>query len=535
MVDRAATAAGRREREVPGVSRQQKVAASKHGMIATAHSRATAAGVEILEAGGNAVDAAVAAAFALGVCEPQASGLGGQTMLLVHQAEPRRTFVLDGSSRAPNRASVDLLKPRARRLGYRATTVPSTPAVLAYALETYGTIPLSRALAPAIRVAKDGFEVSELFHFLSRRALRELKAGTAAPFYLRDGVRAYRPGQVLKQPVLAATLSRLARKGVADFYTGRIARRIHRDMVKNDGFIRHDDLAQIPWPIERKAVRTRFQGLRVATLPPPGAGRVLIEMLNIIDQFPPRRWNPERPGGALRLAQVMQQAAMDRRDRPFDPNFFPQVEKKMLSKEYAEEIARAIRKRIRTQGETTHLSVMDRYGNAVALTQSIERVFGSCAAAPDLGFLYNNYMSSFDYDDMSHPYAMRPNAVPWANVAPTILFRGSRPWMTIGSPGSERIVTAVLQVVLRVIAGQSLYDAVSSPRLHCSVEGRVSLEGARFRDDILRTLQHSGFELDVRDPFSFYLGCVQAVMRDAGTFVGVADPRRDGSAGGPMQ
>jgi gamma-glutamyltranspeptidase/glutathione hydrolase len=180
--------------------------------------------------------------------------------------------------------------------------------------------------------------------------------------------------------------------------------------------------------------------------------------------------------------------------------------------------------------------VMDRFGNAVALTQSIERVFGSCSASPNLGFLYNNYMSAFEYDNMSHPYYMRPNAVPWANVAPTILFKGSRPWMVIGSPGSERIVTAVLQVVLRRLAGQSLYDAVSSPRLHCSAEGKVSLEGARFRDDIPRTLEEHGFELDVRNPFSFYLGCVQTVMRErGGRLVGVADPRRDGTAGGPRQ
>ena len=211
----------------------------------------------------------------------------------------------------------------------------------------------------------------------------------------------------------------------------------------------------------------------------------------------------------------------------------------MLSVEYARKIADRIQRKLRakrrppkTQGDTTHLSVMDRDGNVVALTQSIERVYGSFAASPELGFLYNNYMSAFDYEDMSHPYYMRPNASPWASVAPTIVFRGRRPWLVIGSPGSERIAPSIMQVLLR-LSKQSPYDAVAAPRLHCSLDGTVSLEASRMRSDIPRTLAEHGFIIRERDAYSFYLGCVQLVLRERGTFVGVADPRRDGSAGGP--
>jgi gamma-glutamyltranspeptidase/glutathione hydrolase len=502
-------------------------------MVATAHWRATEAAARVLAEGGNAIDAAVTAAFALGVCEPQASGLGGQTMMLVHVAEPRKTFALDGSSRAPHRAAPGSLRARHRRRGHRATTVPSTPAVLDYALRTYGSVSLERALAPAIALAEDGYEVSALQSALQRRERRSLRRHGAGQLLLRDGTRAFRPGATLRQPVLGATLRRIAQAGVADFYTGEIAKRIHDDMEAHEGLLRLDDLAQVPTPIERRPVATRFSGWRVVTFPPPGAGRVLIEMLHLMEEIPEKLWDPDSPQGAVALAEVMRRAALDRRDRPFDPAIYPQVDdSRMLSRKYAQKVARRIRRSLRTHGETTHLSVMDGHGNAVALTQSIESVWGSCAASPELGFLYNNYMSAFEHADIAHPYYMRPNAVPWASVAPTLVFRGRRPWLAIGSPGSERIVTAVLQVLMRLLR-QSPFDAVEAPRLHCSAEGRVSLEAPRFRDDVERALRAHDFEIDAREDYSFYMGCVALVQRERNGFSGVADPRRDGSAQGP--
>ena len=514
----------------------QRVAASPHGMVSTAHYCATEAGNQILTAGGNAIDAAVAAALALGVCEPAASGIGGQTMMLIHTAQPRRTFALDGSSRAPNRANAELLSElRTRLRGHTATTVPSSLAAYDYALREYGTLGFDEVVQPAIELAQRGYAVSALQNRLTKRELRKLKAGTAAPFFLRDGTRAHSIGTVFQQPVLAKTLRRLAKHGVADFYQGQIAQQIHKDMQQHGGLLHQDDLAQIPQPIERKPVSCHFDSLRVITFPPPGAGRTLVEMLNILEYIDWKYCTPDTPEGAVVIAEVIRRAFLDRHDRPFDPTFYAQIDDQhMLNTEYAEQVARQIHKRIKTQGDTTHLSVMDRHGNVVGLTQSIERVYGSYAASDQLGFLYNNYMSAFDYEDISHPYYMRPNAVPWASVAPTIVFRGRRPWAVLGSPGSDRITPSIMQVLLR-LKMQPPYAAVAGPRIHCRLNGEVSLEAARMRNDIPPALEKRGFTVNVRDPYSFYLGCVQLVLNEDKTFIGVADPRRDGAAAGPEQ
>lgn len=509
-------------------------------MVATAHFKATEIGARVLAEGGNAIDAAVAAAFALGVCEPAASGLGGQTMILMHTAEPRRTIALDGSSRAPNRTTPELFASVAlRRRGHTATTVPSTPAVLHYASSKFGRLQWNRTLEPAIELAEEGYPITRLQHSLTLRELKHLKAGTATEFFLRSGKHPYSIGARFRQPVLAQTMRRLATAGVEDFYQGEIANLIHQDMQANNGVLHLDDLAQIPWPVERRPLSCRFGNLRVLTFPPPGAGRTLVEMLHISERLPDRLRDLDTPQGAIAFANVIRQAYLDRRDRPFDPTYFQHIEDKtVLSTAYAERAAariqrklRAKRKPPRTHGETTHLSTMDRDGNVVALTQSIESVYGSFAVSPELGFLYNNYMSAFEYVDISHPYHLRPNAVPWASVAPTIVFRGRRPWLAIGSPGSERIAPSIMQVLLR-LSKQSPYDAVAAPRIHCALDETVSLEASRMRSDIPKAFAERGFKVRERDAYSFYLGCVQLVMRDRGTLIGVADPRRDGSAGG---
>ena len=520
------------------------------GMVSTAHVGATAAGVEILEAGGNAVDAAVAAAFALGVCEPAASGLGGQTMMLIHLTEPNRTFALDGSSRAPDHATTDAVTRRQRRRGHTATTVPSTAATLRYALEEYGTLDRTTILTPAIRLAEEGYQITPLQNQLTTRELKHLKAGPAGRFFLQADGTPYPAGSCFRQPVLAATLRRLADKGIRDFYSGRIAHLIHEDMVANGGLLREDDLAQVPRPIERPVLSGRFRGRRVHTFPPPAAGRTLLEMLNIYQRFPRDLRDIDDPRGAVALAALTHQVLRDRRDRPFDPNCYAQItEKRMLQANYANLLAKQIAERVnqgragqgrgggrkQSGGETTHLSVMDRWGNAVGLTQSIEHVYGSCAVSPKLGFLYNSYMSAFEYKDPSHPYYLRPNAVPWASVAPTIVFRGRRPWVVLGSPGSERITSAILQVLIRLLHDDPhhVYAAVDAPRLHCALSRVVSLESTRMDPGLGVALEQQGFKLRVRDPYAFYLGCVALVMRTHEGFLGVADPRRDGAAAGP--
>lgn len=518
----------------PGSAPAQRVAESEHGMVSTAHHLATAAGVSMLERGGNAIDAAVAAAVALGVCEPAASGLGGQTMMLIHLRDSNVTVAVDGSSRAPHRAVIDSFANLRtdRRRGHLATTVPSSVATYAHVLERYGCLGWATVVEPAIELAENGYEISLLQQRLTRRERRHLRAHSAGQLFLQNGRRVRQAGSRFLQPVLATTLRRLAERGHEDFYLGETARLIHDDMEANGGILREDDLAQIPVPVERDPLEGQLGGNRLATMPLPAAGRTLVEMLNIHQSLPSELQDIDSPDGAVCLAKTIRHALTDRRDRPFDPNLYSQAsDKQMLDREYAHGVAQQIAQ-IPSHGETTHLSVMDSGRNVVALTQSIENVYGSCAASPHLGFLYNNYMSAFEYEDASHPYYLRPNAVPWASVAPTIVFKDELPWLAIGSPGSERIPPTILQVLNRLRTSSPL-AAVEAPRIHCTLDGVVSAEASRISTDVLDALVHSGFELKRREPYSFYMGCVQMVMAEGDRLVGVADPRRDGAAAGP--
>jgi gamma-glutamyltranspeptidase/glutathione hydrolase len=524
-----------------------KYATARDGMVATAFPLATEAGVEILAAGGNAVDAAIAAAFALGVCEPQASGLGGQTMLLVGSGGKSMAF--DGSSRAPSLAHIASIPAEERALGYKATTVPSTPATLGYVHRRYGVLPLERVLEPAIRIATDGYPITDLQHRLQLRemdAFQSVPSRSGARYYLNNG-NAYEIGARFKQPELAATLRRIAEHGVEDFYRGEIARQIDADMRAHDGLLRSDDLSLIPWPIERRALKSRFRGLSMHTMPPPGAGRALILALNVLDGLPGEFFRNMDPERYQVLADVFRRTMLARNDSPFDPNLYAQVShKRMQSRDYARRTLRRALKKTSPRmlehlpedpkrGETTHLSVMDRDGMAVSLTQSIERVYGSKAAADGLGFLYNNYIMDFQFDDPDHPFYLRPNSVPWATVAPSILWRDDTVWMAVGSPGSERIFSTIAQFLIRMLdQGMTMEAAMNAPRMHCSSGGKVSLEAGRFEPGVAEHFEAKGFKVDRLDDFAFYLGAIHAVVRrDDGTFEGVAEVRRDGSAAGP--
>jgi gamma-glutamyltranspeptidase/glutathione hydrolase len=286
-------------------------------------------------------------------------------------------------------------------------------------------------------------------------------------------------------------------------------------------------------------------------MPLPAAGRTLLFCLLMLNVLPPDTFTePYNHTGMHLLAEILRNAFLERFDRPFDPNFYPQLvkeEKDMLRGRYARRIIRKILKNVdktilstiasedERSGETTHLSVMDNQGMAVSLTQSIERVYGCKAAAAGLGFLYNNYLMDFEYGLPSHPFYLRPNGVPWATVAPTLLFLGDDLWMALGSPGSERIISSLTQFLLHVIDGNMSIDkAMEAPRMHCSMGGLVSLEAERFPPGLTDFLKKKGYRVDCLEPYAFYLGCIQAVLkrRTGPGFQGIADVRRAGTAVG---
>jgi gamma-glutamyltranspeptidase/glutathione hydrolase len=332
-------------------------------------------------------------------------------------------------------------------------------------------------------LAREGYAISQLQHDLQVReldALLDAPARSGARYYLKNGTEPYQPGDLFRQPDLAALLDLIARRGPEAFYQGDVAAQIDADMRANDGLLRADDLALIPWPVERPPLSRRYRGYLISTMPPPGAGRTLLLVLLILNHLESRFVGGRAPVRYHFVAEAFRKAFLQRKDRPFDPNSYPQIrDKKMLSRQFAREIATSIADSIDVDlpledwidegGETTHFSVMDGAGNAVSMTQSIELVYGAKVAAAELGFLYNNYMQAFERSHPAHPYYLRPNATPWSTAAPTLIFRRKEPWLALGSPGSERIFSTLAQFIIDVVDGSApLCQAATEPRFHCS-------------------------------------------------------------------
>ena len=527
-----------------------KCATSDGGMVSTAFPEATQAGVEMLRLGGNAIDAAVASAFALGVCEPQASGLGGQSTAILHYKG--NTIALDGSSRVPSLAHIDRIDKKTQRFqGYKAATIPSTPAVLGYLHFRYGKLDWSEILKPAIRIAHEGYGITQLQHDLQKRELKKflsMDSLSGAKYFLKEGKTPYPVGELFTQKDLAGLLEHLSRYGVKAFYSGDIAQQIDEDMRFHEGFLRSEDLALIPWPVERKPIRRSYRKVKIFTCPPPGAGRTLLLVLQMMKNLPSKFFKNPTPKMYHFLAEMFRKGLLNHKERPFDPNIYPQLphDKKILSLQFARNLSASIRDEIdptlpltelfTLNNDTTHLSVMDAEGNAIGITQYIELVYGSKVAARGLGFLYNNYMSSLDTSDPSHPYYLRPNAIPWSSVAPIIAFYNNRPWIVAGSPGSERIFSAMSQFISHIVDGDlPISEAMIRPRMHCTVGGKLSLEAERFDPLVLNYLSQVGYKIDEREPYSFYLGAIHAVLKSqtSNQFQGIAEIRRDGTAAGP--
>jgi gamma-glutamyltranspeptidase/glutathione hydrolase len=395
-------------------------------------------------------------------------------------------------------------------------------------------------LAPAIALAQDGYPVTAFQHRLIGRYLEALRRGSAGALLLdglADGSPRPRPvGGLLRQPALARTLQRLADAGFEDFYEGAIARTLAADMARHGGFIDAADLARFPRPREGLPIAVDFAGGRVLTLGPPGGGIALGEMLNIHDVAASpgpaahAAPDPDGPEGCLRLAAIMRRARADRRRYRLSTGAEDAGDAAvLLTAGYARTAARELAA-TSGGGETTHVSVVDGAGNAVAMTQSIERSFGAAELCPELGFLYNGFLRAFKVENSRHPHYLRPGAPARSNACPTIALRDGRPWAVLGSTGSERAASGVFQALVRLAAGQTPFAAVHGPRLHCTPEGEVLLEAERFGSDCRDALRAAGLRLTDLGPYAFKAGGVQLVCRTGDGVTGVADPRRDGSA-----
>jgi gamma-glutamyltranspeptidase/glutathione hydrolase len=505
------------------------------GLVAAATPEAADAGVEILERGGNAVDAAVAVSLAIGVTEPAGSGIGGQaTFIVLHPGE--KPLVINGSSFAPSSIPADVAV--ADLFGHRATTVPSCLRVLELAWSRFGSQRLTweALVKPAIRYATEGYHLGPFGHrALVRHAHAIRRSGIVTQFLLAADGSVPEPGSLVRQPILARTLRRIAERGAREFYTGALAREIVQDMAANGAWVTADDLAAVPEPPVVPPLSGTYRGWDVHTLPPPASGRVVLLALNLLECAPQGELATDGPRRLIWLAEMLRTAHRYRQRRPLaDLSGYEQVIGRELTKEKA---AKLVRSSLRApSGETTHFSVVDGGGTAVGVTQSLNSYFGAKAAGRDLGFLYNDYMREFVLGSEAHPFALRPGAAPISFMSATALAREGRPVLVLGSPGDDRIISAVVQVISHwVDVGHGVENAVAAPRMHTLRGETLLLEEAPPDPDALVGLERRGYTIYRPLTSLFggelnpYFGGVHAVAHEADGWRGAADPRRDGA------
>lgn len=496
-------------------------AASEAGVVATAHYRATEAGRGILAAGGNAIDAAVAASLALAVVESAGSGIGGMAMMVVHLAEGGRTFTVEGPCRAPARATPAAVAASGRYRGHRAIAVPGYLAALDHVLERYGTQTVATVCEPAIRLAEEGARITPLQHQLLVGNQEILRRHSGGALFLDRQHRPPKVGTRFPQPALARTLRRLSTLGLRDFYEGETARALARDVADHGGFLAEADLAQLTAQ-EGQPLSAPLGGGTAHILGPPGGGISLAQLLYLHDSVA-RPVSLATPEGIVLVARMIRAVRQERRrTRLLVEARAPGRAAGTLSRSWA-------RRLLSRLGETSHLSVMDCHGNAVALTQSLERSFGSAEACVELGFLLNGYLRAFKVQNRAHPYYLKPGAVARSNAAPTVVVRDGEAWVAIGSTGSERMVSGIFTTLLR-LPTQTPFEAVRGPRLHATPDGEVLWEAGRFPPGCREALQEDGFSLVDLEDYSFRTGGLQLAVKEGGLLQAVADPRRDGGA-----
>ncbi|MGD1155962.1 MAG: gamma-glutamyltransferase [Terriglobia bacterium] len=531
--------------------------AARHGMVASSEPLASQAGVEILKAGGNAVDAAVAVGFALAVTFPQAGNLGGGGFMLIRMVNGD-AIVVDYREQAPAAASRTMyqdaqgnLIPDASSAGARAAGIPGTVRGLALAEEKYGKLGLARVMIPAIRLAREGFPVSySLAQTLrSERALLE-KYDDSRRIFLHDG-HLYEPGETLLQPELARTLAEIARHGPRAFYRGTVAKAFEATMRKYNGLISRNDLKQYQAKL-RSPLVGHFRGYDILGVPPPSSGgTMLIEMLNVLE--PLDLGTPNSYASIHLIAETMRRAYADRATYLGDADFVCVPVAGLTSPGYAAQLreqilqsspdapVRAGEPQAFESGATTHFSVVDAAGNAVSNTYTLNGWFGCGVTVEGAGFLLNNEMDDFAAKPgepnvfglvQGEANAIAPHKRPLSSMTPAIVTRDGKVRLVLGSPGGGTIINTVLQVLLNVLVYKmDILQAVTSPRFHDQwMPDCLTLERVGFSSDTLEKMQQAGYPLSFRDS----IGDCEAIEiePESGWRFGASDPRADGKAAG---
>ena len=517
-------------RSALAVTKQTPLAS--RGMVVAEHPRGAEVGARILERGGNAVDAAVATAFAMTVVEPFMSTIAGSGVMLVHRAKRGETIAVDFNAVAPLRAHPrmykvvggvsDALFPwpnvegHANVSGHRSVAVPGSVAGLALALERYGTMSLDDVLAPAIEIARDGVVPDWYLALKHAQYLEELTAfRETARVYLRHGRSIYRPpsmqpGDLVRYPDLAESLALIAKEGPDAFYRGAIAQAIEAEMVSGGGLITREDLGKYEVRVT-PALTGQYRGLELAFSPGATGGTTALEMLNILAEFPPAKAAQAATASVDALhvrAMACKQAFLDRFEHLGDPAVVTAPWARLVSRPYAADVAAEIKRRRMAPARrgpgagqavdcTTHIGAIDRQRNMVSLTHTAVSLWGSRVVVKGTGILLNNGMIWFD------PEGGRANSVAGGkrvltNMVPALAFKRGAPYLTVGAPGGRAIVSAIPQVLAGLVDGRgSLQDAVETPRLH--TEGGDVLVSTRVGSAVLAGLARRGHAVVPKD------------------------------------
>ncbi len=516
-------------------------------MIASASEIASRAGLDILRKGGNAVDAAVAVAFALAVTHPEAGNLGGGGYMVVRMADGTvRAF--DYKETAPAAAHPGMFtEPRESTVGYKASAVPGTVAGMAMVHTRFGKLPWPAVLEPARRLARDGFPASqrmELILALQAPVMKQFP--DSAKIFLHGSDQPLKQGEIVKQPELAATLARLQKRGWREFYEGETAHLIDADMAAHNGTIRYDDLRRYK-AVERDPVKGTFRGSQIVSMPPSSSGgATLIEMLNIFETFPAELGREGSSEQRHHMIEAMRRAFKDRAEFSGDPEFFSVPVGMLTSKEHARELAASIEPDRATPSgakaaaesthesdDTTHFSVIDEAGNIVSNTYTLNCFYGSQVMAHGTGVLMNDIMPGFS-NAAGERNEIKPGKRPLSSMTPTIVLHADgSPWFALGSPGSATIPNTVFQVIVNIIdSKKSLRDAIEFPRIHHQyLPDRVDAEPGALVFDVAEKLRSFGDKLN---PKFRSQGDVHAVMIEEGSGwrLGWSDGRRGGHAVG---
>nr|WP_024966491.1 gamma-glutamyltransferase [Pantoea sp. IMH] len=534
----------------------------QQGMVASVDALATRVGVDILRQGGNAVDAAVAVGYALAVTHPQAGNLGGGGFMMIRTASGRTTAI-DFREMAPVNASRNMFldaqgnaDSKKSLTSHLASGVPGTVAGLALANREYGTLPLSRLIEPAIKLAADGIEVNQALaddlNVYGKEVLLT-HANSKAIFYKQDGTP-WQKGEKLVQRNLAHSLTLIAREGPDAFYKGEIADEIDKEMATHGGLIRKADLANYK-AVERKPISGTYRGYEVFSMPPPSSGGIhIVQILNILENFDLAKMGFGSADAIQVMAEAEKYAYADRSEYLGDPDFVKVPWQALTSKAYAKTLAQNIDvNKARPSSEikpgnlapyesdqTTHFSVVDKQGNAVAVTYTLNTYFGSGIVAGNSGILMNNEMDDFSAKPGTpnvygliggEANAVAPYKRPLSSMSPTIVAKEGKTWLVTGSPGGSRIITTVLQMVVNSIDfGMNVAEATNAPRFHHQwLPDQLRVEKG-FSPDTLKLLEAKGQHVKVLPA----MGSTQSIMIGPdSTLYGASDPRsvNDLSAG----